>query len=620
MPCAQVMRITFVVHEHAQRPTALQVRQRESQRPSNYVLVPDPLIIAFADDPLAVGVYAAVARLVAVAKDAVPLAARDLVAWMGSERESDRAAVMRRIVKLEQAGWLMVDRQSQHKHHLLPAWGRDRAGQPQPWRLDVTDTGRPAYLRGRRVPVGLFDTYLGRLDPRPGHRRALISRYLTRPLLTLTDIGVYTIGLRAEVAPADRLQQLHLQSNAGMSPPAPSEDLLARAVSGALTITLDGLTVAVGLTMQGYMRLGIVPPALPTSGCAAEQVFGSPSESLAGSAAGSISLECEAPHLPHESAVNGDTDATDVLIAWDVGIEPESTNHESPAHEPVGGGEVPSAPPWSESTTSPLSGDAALSVREEEWNEGSSQIMPHVAAGHRALNPKRAISTGEWLEVLTLQQTVGANLLLIWQARATRAQTARQRGVTPAYYRACAAHHAYASYAPGTVTNNLSHLVHPAPVAIPQAPQVDPACAGLLVSMGIRNREALVGVPQELIRSWADVISHPGLAARFTSPVGFAVSQMRQGNQPPPVEELDRWSTLARRAEDRYEAWRHIEQSSAAPIALSAEAQIETRVRSLAPPDASLAELCELAHLLEAGTSDDEVAVHVQRMRRGGTA
>jgi hypothetical protein len=610
-----------VVHEHAQRLVALQARQHGAERRSqgSYVLVPDPLIITFADDPLAVGVYAAIARLVAVAKAAVPLAARDLVAWMGSDRDSDRAAVMRRIVKLEQAGWLMVDRQSQHKHHLLPTWGRNRSGWPQPWQLDAADVGRPAHLRGRRVSVGLFDTYLGRLDPRPGHRRALVSRYLTRPLLTLTDIGVYTIGLRAEVAPTERLQKLQLQSDAGMSPPPPSEDLLARAASGALTITLDGMTVAVGLTMQGYVRLGIVPPALQPSGCAAEQVFGSPSESLAGSAAGSVSLGCKVLPIPHESAVNGDASAAHALIAWDVGIEPESTNHESPAHEPVGGGKIPSAPARSEHPATAACCVAPVAEQGEECDESSSHVVPRVASGHRALNPERAISAGEWFELFALQQSVGADLLLIWQARATRAQTARPHGVTPAYYRTCAAHHACATYPRGPRANDLSPLVELPPPSVPKVPQLDPACAGLLLTMGIRNREALVGVPQELISSWADVIGHPGLVARFTSPAGFAVSQMRQGNQPPSVEELDRWLTLAQRAEDRYEAWRHLEPSSTAPTAASTETELEARVRSLAPPDASLAELCELAHLLEAGTPDGEMAVHVQRMRRGAT-
>jgi hypothetical protein len=45
-------------------------------------------------------------------------------------------------------------------------------------------------------------TYLGRLDPQPGHGSALISRYFTQPLLDLVDIGIYAIGLRAEVAPS----------------------------------------------------------------------------------------------------------------------------------------------------------------------------------------------------------------------------------------------------------------------------------------------------------------------------------------------------------------------------------------------------------------------------------
>src|SRR5205823_5990404 len=68
--------------------------------PFRYVLVSDPLIVAFAHDPLAVGVYVAIARLALVAKGAVSVAARDLVVWMGSDRDADRAAIMRRIVKL----------------------------------------------------------------------------------------------------------------------------------------------------------------------------------------------------------------------------------------------------------------------------------------------------------------------------------------------------------------------------------------------------------------------------------------------------------------------------------------------------------------------------------------
>src|SRR5262245_33422604 len=151
IPCPKLMRIT-VVH---QSPRGGQDRALDTQRPSRppnaemlahpspfagYVLVPDALITTFAHDPLAVGVYIAIARLTRVAKDAVPVAARDLAAWMGSQREADRAALMRRIVKLEHQGWLMITRTTARKHTLLPTWGRSQAGCPRPWQFAT-----PAY-------------------------------------------------------------------------------------------------------------------------------------------------------------------------------------------------------------------------------------------------------------------------------------------------------------------------------------------------------------------------------------------------------------------------------------------------------------------------------------------
>ena len=77
--------------------------------------------------------------------------------------------------------------------------------------------------------------------------------------------------------------------------------------------------------------------------------------------------------------------------------------------------------------------------------------------------------------------------------------------------------------------------------------------------MGVRERKMLGAVPHSLIAAWAEVITHPGLAARFDSPIGFAVRQMRQGQAPPPHTELDRWAERMRRTTDRYEAWRYIE-------------------------------------------------------------
>jgi hypothetical protein len=145
-----------VVHPMTARPTprapifsgqyvaAGEAPHTERVIPFRYVLVPDPLIVSFAYDPLAVGVYAAIARLALVAKGPVSVAARDLVVWMGSDRDADRAAIMRRIVKLVGDGWLSIERTAAAKHRLLPTWGCDQSDTVRPWRFDVADSGRPS--------------------------------------------------------------------------------------------------------------------------------------------------------------------------------------------------------------------------------------------------------------------------------------------------------------------------------------------------------------------------------------------------------------------------------------------------------------------------------------------
>src|SRR3954463_6265310 len=105
----------------------------------------------------------------------------------------------------------------------------------RPWCFENSDSGRPQHLRGRHVQIGLFDDYLGRLEPQPDSGRALVSRYFTRPLLDLADIGVYAIGLRAEILPTVRLRHLELGSEAGMLPVPDTRSLLAQAAASVLT-------------------------------------------------------------------------------------------------------------------------------------------------------------------------------------------------------------------------------------------------------------------------------------------------------------------------------------------------------------------------------------------------
>jgi hypothetical protein len=98
--------------------------------------------------------------------------------------------------------------------------------------------------------------------------------------------------------------------------------------------------------------------------------------------------------------------------------------------------------------------DCQRILRDQQRRSAARADMPSgglavsLIAGHRALNPARPLHTGEWHELLELQQAYGADQLLIWQARASRAKSEQPYGVTPAYYHACAARAASDAYRP----------------------------------------------------------------------------------------------------------------------------------------------------------------------------
>src|SRR5262249_51785814 len=149
--------------------------------------------------------------------------------------------------------------------------------------------GRPASLRGRRVPVALLDDYIGRLEPNSSQGPALISRYFTRPLLDLTDVGVYAIGLRGEIAPTPRLRHLGLHTEVGMLAPIATRSLLAQAAVGALTTCDAEQLVPVHLTVHGRTRLELArSPTIADSARTGQQGCGSVSGSAAGSACRSV--------------------------------------------------------------------------------------------------------------------------------------------------------------------------------------------------------------------------------------------------------------------------------------------------------------------------------------------
>lgn len=244
-------------------------------------------------------------------------------------------------------------------------------------------------------------------------------------------------------------------------------------------------------------------------------------------------------------------------------------------------------------------------------------VIPAVADGHRRLNNQRPIEPGEWCELARIQQASGVEQLLIWQARASRAQPKRPHGITPAYYRACAAREACSTLQPLTPPTReplgQAHLDHQG--AMP----FDPDREALLRAMGIRERRQLAAVPEELLLAWQQALTHPGMAAQLNSPAGFAVAQMRRGQAPPSTAELERWAKRARQRADRYESWRVIDPIATTGAEVEQELALEARVRALAPPDADLDELCALASWLEAGATDEAALAQLASARAGAT-
>jgi hypothetical protein len=251
-------------------------------RPQPYVPVPERLLRAFAHDPLAVGVYLAVARCALSTRGPIPLSPADMSDWFTGTRTRN-GAILRRIRTLVATGWLIAEHGQAIKLRLLPAWAPD-----QPWNPDAPQVGKPTGVRVRRVPLDLLDSYVGRIDPQPGRRAALITRYIDRPLLDLTDLGTYALAALTTITPTPRLMLLGLCDTAGAPlPPQPLMMLLMEVAAGR--VRDDAGPVA--LSTQGRFRCGLLPetppivrveaePALQESGVGEKEEAGEASESV----------------------------------------------------------------------------------------------------------------------------------------------------------------------------------------------------------------------------------------------------------------------------------------------------------------------------------------------------
>jgi hypothetical protein len=223
--------------------------------PAYYVPLPQKLLADQRDRPLAIGVYALIARVYRATRAPVPLSAGDLVAYDPTISVDAAGRALRRLV---QAGYLLTTAAPGRRTSYRPTWGTINAA-PRPWELDQPRLGCPRHVYETRLPQELLDGYLGRLEPHAQHG-AHVTRYTTEPLLTLADVGAYALTLAGYVATSERLSHYGLLHDGAALP------LPARAVTLAL-ISQRRLFAAespIALTPAGWRRAAFaLPPPTP---------------------------------------------------------------------------------------------------------------------------------------------------------------------------------------------------------------------------------------------------------------------------------------------------------------------------------------------------------------------
>ena len=232
----------------ATSPASTHRVRRSTSAPDGYVYCPKKLAHDCANLPHLIGVYLLIGRLYLLGdRLPIPLSAHDLAAY---DPSLSYGAAVRALDRLVCWGWLIEHAECGQKSSYIPTWGLGK-GHGHPWQLGTKVLGRPAGVYAVCIDQHLLDTCIGKLDP---HRRqrAIISRFVARPLLTLEDVGIYAQARTNHTVFSARLQALGLLAPDGEARDLPAErELLALASQHSL------LDVHAGLTAQGWQRLGV---------------------------------------------------------------------------------------------------------------------------------------------------------------------------------------------------------------------------------------------------------------------------------------------------------------------------------------------------------------------------
>src|SRR6266511_3605925 len=222
--------------------------------PQAYCAIPQRLLADLHDTPLAIGLYALVARLYLIMHEPVPLSRADVMRY---DPNLKAGAVKRAFDRLVDRGWLIEATQSGHqKQRYTPTWGHI-GGAPRPWRLDQPCLGRPRHIARLPLARGLLDVCMGKLTPH-ATRTATITRYVTAPALSLTDVGCYALTLAGIPQATPNLRWLGVVRD-GRALPLPAEQRLLAIISQR-PLALDDNAAGgrdTELTVSGTRRLGL---------------------------------------------------------------------------------------------------------------------------------------------------------------------------------------------------------------------------------------------------------------------------------------------------------------------------------------------------------------------------
>jgi hypothetical protein len=254
-----------LVHAHAGAtseapPTSL---------PERYVRIPQRLLSSAVYRPLQVGIYSLAARLFLVCKAPVPLSAADILRY---DPSLSRGAAQRALSSLVDGGWLIATERAGQKSTYVPSWGRVN-GAPVPWVIGATCLDRPRHVRAVCLDLRLLDLFLGKLTPQP-KRAAVITRYVTAPLLALADVGSYALLLGGLPGATPSLVAWGLTRDEQPLPLPDDAVILARASQRRLFDEND-----TALTARGLQKVGLIGPPAATD--SAQPLFFVPPEVIA---------------------------------------------------------------------------------------------------------------------------------------------------------------------------------------------------------------------------------------------------------------------------------------------------------------------------------------------------